>query len=113
MEDNVGLDVEVEGESSTTTTNGFWSIQTSHRFSDLAKVESVYHARENTMKNEIARLKNERKDLVREVARWKKMYSQVDGRISVLEALAVELQTGQPVIGDPTAGNGQISGDTS
>lgn len=112
MEDNVGFAVEVEGESSSTTTDVVWPYQTSPCDSDLAKVESVFRARENTMKNEIARLKQERKELLMEVDYWKMLYTQVDARISVLEKLAVVFK-GQPVVGVPTARNGQISGDTS
>ena len=112
MADDVGVDVEGEGDNSSSTSTVVWSLPTSRRDYDLPRVESVLCARENTMKNEIARLKNERKDLVREVARWKKKYWQIEGRISALEALAVELKTGQPVVGVQTACNGQISGDS-
>ncbi|KAK3222496.1 hypothetical protein Dsin_009521 [Dipteronia sinensis] len=52
MADNVGVDVDGEGDESRTTGNLIWSLQSSRRDSDLAKVESVLCARENTMKNE-------------------------------------------------------------
>ncbi|KAK3222497.1 hypothetical protein Dsin_009522 [Dipteronia sinensis] len=84
MADNVGVDVDGGGDESRTTSNLIWSLQSSRRDSDLAKVESVLCARENTMKNEIARLMNEWKDLKSEFDRWGKKYMQLEGRISVL-----------------------------
>ncbi|KAI9192007.1 hypothetical protein LWI28_016882 [Acer negundo] len=113
MADNVSVDVEVEGEDSSTTSNVVWSLLMSLHDSDMTKVEFVLCARENKMKNEIGRLKNEWKDLVREVSRWRKKYRQLEGQISILEALVVELTIGQPVVGVKTACNGQISSDTS
>lgn len=104
MADNVGVDVEGEGDASSTTTNVDWSLQSSRRDSELSKVESVFRARENSMKNEIARLKNDRKVLEIEVAMWRKKYMEVEDRISKLESLAVELT--QPC-------NCQRLGDTS
>ena len=100
----MGVDVEAEGDASSTTTNVDWSLQSSRRDSELSKVESVFRARENSMKNEIARLKNDWKVLEIEVAMWRKKYMEVEGRISKLEALAVELT--QPC-------NCQRLGDTS
>ncbi|KAI9195916.1 hypothetical protein LWI28_019384 [Acer negundo] len=63
MADNFGVEVEVEEEDSSTTSDVVWSLQTSRHDSDMTKVESVLCVREKTMKNEIAQLKNERKDL--------------------------------------------------
>lgn len=87
----MGVDVEGEGDASSTTTNVDWSLQSSRRDSELSKVESVFCARENSMKTEIARLKNDRKVLEIEVAMWRKKYMEVEDRISNLESLAVEL----------------------
>ena len=91
MADNVGVDVEGEGDASSTTTNVDWLLQSSRCNSELSKVESVLCARENSMKNEIARMKNDRKVLVIEVAMWRKKYMEVEDRISKLESLVVEL----------------------
>ena len=100
----MGVDVEAEGDASSTTTNVDWWLQSSRRDSELLMVESVFRAREKSMKNEIARLKKDRKVLEIEVARWRKMSMEVEDRISKLESLAVELA--QPC-------NCQRLGDTS
>ena len=73
----MGVDVEGEGDASSTTTNIDWSLQSSRRDSELSKVESVFRAREKSMKNEIACLKKDRKVLEIEVAMWRKMSMEV------------------------------------